>query len=1003
MMKEEQKSRIYEALARLQEGKQSDDVQPDQKTYTLVHLAAAMREQFTLETLHKDSVALGFADSEEELDQLMDQVLDEADFSLDKSGEQMHWHLSFRTRRDVFREMVGEKKVNPEMIPLLPGFNLSETYLWDMLTGKIPDWQSFNDIGKLRLLLRNAILLRDFVEIPPPQGLRKRIAWLETMKPFHTLTENFRGRKSELAQLRKYIDYLPAEDHKEGVKRLIFRGLERVRRLLSLREHPLLMISGIGGVGKSALLAKFILDHVGNSDQGTVREGLIFVYIDFDHGTVSLRDPLDILRETARQLALQFPDYEEEMSGIARDVTDLSRNIQLGHGSGSYGNPYQSTLRGPEKQNQKSQVRFDLRSDDRERGELLESMAQVWERLPEGVRESPFMLVLDSFEEVHRLGPGVVSELFDFLEEWSEYLPRFRPVLAGRAPVEGLPIKPTSIHLREFDEESAIAFLQARGVTETELAAYVVREFGRHPLSLKLAAEYIKKQSPSREELRNPNKQGLLRNRIDTNLAQNDLFRRNLQHINDPEAQKIAFPGLVVRRITPDVIQQVLAGPCHLGEVDEQEANRLFDVLAKETFLVRPLGNRELEFRKDLRRLVLGHVLVEDPARTKLIHDAAIAHYENGSSTRDQAEYVYHRLLRGDAPQEMEKLLHLPGMEDYISGGLEELPTGAHLYLAGIWSIPVPPEVRALGDLEQWETNLANELDSAQYSGFMEETLRLYVDRLNERSERSRLSPLPFREARLWLELGDLDRAKEAAEHAAAIDALKDESEERMLLNSLRADVLERRGEYAAAAEAILPNLTGDKNSTGLVFDLMMWVRLQYRQGMEKVIDAGEAMGYLDHLRKNSDLEPLRIATSKSSVANSVYSQLLVNILVPLKTVLPAAVSFHWWYDQLRWIGKDWSELSRNYNVGGLNDTLNKLELPPQPEKDHRFFFSADEFDTKFKYLQSICPDDSALSNLAQKVFNDRLGNVVRSNVYVSAIYEFALALEMYGRWGEVD
>ena len=48
----------------------------------------------------------------------------------------------------------------------------------------------------------------------------------------------------------------------------------------------------------------------------------------------------------------------------------------------------------------------------------------------------------------------------------------------------------------------------------------------------------------------------------------------------------MAHPGLVLRRVTPDLILKVLAQPCGIEVPDEETARELFDELAREVSLV---------------------------------------------------------------------------------------------------------------------------------------------------------------------------------------------------------------------------------------------------------------------------------------------------------------------------------------------------------------------------------------------------------------------------------
>ena len=48
-------------------------------------------------------------------------------------------------------------------------------------------------------------------------------------------------------------------------------------------------------------------------------------------------------------------------------------------------------------------------------------------------------------------------------------------------------------------------------------------------------------------------------------VLQGVLFRRILGHIHTPEIRQLAHPGLVLRRITPDLIKEVLGRTVQAG------------------------------------------------------------------------------------------------------------------------------------------------------------------------------------------------------------------------------------------------------------------------------------------------------------------------------------------------------------------------------------------------------------------------------------------------------
>ena len=275
--------------------------------------------------------------------------------------------------------------------------------------------------------------------VPKVEDVKRRIAWERLLEPFRYLVgDHFRGRKEELRRLRDYVEVLPPDSAKE----VIGRGL---RSIFSLHEKPPMLIYGLGGIGKSTLLAKFILEHMQMHQQARFP----FTYIDFDRPEILAEEPLTILNEALRQLGIQYT----EISRQSRDLRDQwARHIAqeaTPQGKGQY---FSSAL-GSDTGHVTDRTSF------------LEDFAKIMEAI--GEVDKPYLLVLDTFEEVQYRSRDLVAELWEFLDEMQHILPRLRTVLAGRAPIDNFTTK--ELVLKEFDTESGIGFLEAHGVTDPQL------------------------------------------------------------------------------------------------------------------------------------------------------------------------------------------------------------------------------------------------------------------------------------------------------------------------------------------------------------------------------------------------------------------------------------------------------------------------------------------------------------------------------------------------------
>lgn len=434
--------------------------------------------------------------------------------------------------------------------------------------------------------------------------------------------------ESYVASLLSSYDYL-LRDGFFGRRDEINRIHSFATRVLRKGQISMLSVTGIGGSGKSTLLAAALRPLIVKSFE--VPTAPMVVNIDFDHRAFINGAELELSFELTRQLGHIVPssneDFELLREQLGRERVERGESSKKSHDAGSES----SSRQGSE---------FEWRAK-----KIVKA---------HNINQRPLIVVLDTFEEWQRETYNqydseapfnrILEWLYSLQNEWELAI---GVIVSGRAPVPigGYVTAADPIDLRNLKKMESIALLQSLGVA-VKPARQLVRIVGGVPLSLKLAARYYTKLP---ENLRgafledaNSELEG-----VEAALCQGLLYKRFLEHIADPQARKLAHPGLALRRVTPTLIQEVLAEPCELGVLSEKTALEIFHRLAQEVWLVEIRGV-ELTHRPEIRRMMLG-MMNNDPEHTdkvRAVHKSAMRWYSNRPDRRndDLAEALYHRI-----------------------------------------------------------------------------------------------------------------------------------------------------------------------------------------------------------------------------------------------------------------------------------------------------------------------------------------------------------------------
>ncbi len=599
----------------------------------------------------------------------IDRLLKNSAFRYDDLGQPV-WFMMPEARREALGRLKSRKRIQKALTHTSDRPNDHLQTLCEAYISNRAQPLASQSLGELRLSLQiiNWLAETDLArELPTPQAIQDQIVYQELMHPLHYLVEDgFYGREKTLADFENYIN-----SPSSGIP---------------------LLIHGPGGVGKSTLLAELILRQTEKKPPGG---RLPFSYIDFDAVQIDLLEPLTIMLESARQLAIQYPEFAVPADEF---VTDWAYNLEV------------DSLRGGQSifTEQFEAVEgfgtLNVRGDSNYR--YTENYILEFKTLVEPLfrDKRPWLLVIDTFEEVQLRSRDAVVAIRNFLEQLQAEIPQVRVFIGGRGEVGQMPVQP--YFLAGFDEAAAQNLLNLYGVSGEQITSLIYQTIGGNPLSLKLAARVIKQENLLDTEA-DPLAVKALLNKIKEGNIQGQLYRRVLEHINNVEVQKLAHPGLTLRVITPDLIDKVLAKPCQVTVDGPADAQRLFDLLEREVSLVLPAGPNIVRHRPDVRSVMISALHNDQPLITHAIHEAAIVYYEELDGPEARAEEIYHRLFieqdLDHIKQRWERRWH-DKLDDALRPALYELPTrvrtwlAAQLQLTGVEGVDWND-----ADIEEWE------------------------------------------------------------------------------------------------------------------------------------------------------------------------------------------------------------------------------------------------------------------------------------------------------------
>ncbi len=471
--------------------------------------------------------------------------------------------------------------------------------------------------------------------VPSVVDLERQVGMAELLDPLRLLIgaeggwdgterrDRFVGRNDELRRLRAFVDELSSKSATEFVT----RAAKSIVNVLSGSESSgIMIVTARGGLGKSTLLAKFVLDHA--LDQ---TRPFPFAYLDFDRAGIDPERPRQLLAEIARQVGLQFPAARPKLSRLNDDMRAQAMRPAAEVG----------TLQ-----------------------DISDPFARFAEILRDHVThgERAFLLVLDTLEIV-QWNATAMTKLAEIVDEFRRKgLRELRVVASGRAdvpelrrargsdsPAESIELKPLLVReARTLADDLGVATLGSEW--RTGWAAAIAgtasdSDVRREPLAVRVATDLVARTEPGKREemISQIRKAGV--GAADDFVAR--LYeKRILNHVQDKRAQKLAWPGLVVRRVTSEIVRELLAPLC---DISPDEADAAFLALGQEIWMVirEDAAGSVLRHRPDLRARTLPLMRRWNQKRFHEINRAAIKYFSEhrSRSLDDYGEWIYHRML----------------------------------------------------------------------------------------------------------------------------------------------------------------------------------------------------------------------------------------------------------------------------------------------------------------------------------------------------------------------
>lgn len=541
------------------------------------------------------------------------------------------WSLKAKERQRILRTAGSLRKMNKK----LPKETLDKTgqlVIKDILKGA-PFALDKKDEEQLSYWLQAVRWFEGIVPgLPSPAEVNTTLERKRTRSKLQHVIRGFRGRKAEL---KKLLDW-----YNDGA------------------AGPML-ITGIGGMGKSALVGYFV---------NSLPSHTLLLWLDFDRPDLAPDDALSVLNAIAKQAAVQLDGFEAPELSV--------ENWKAGA---------------------------------KELGLRLSAATK---------HTQPPLVILDGFEVAQHTKE--YHEIWQVLEAILEGIPSLKVIVSGRAPVSSLKLQnkeATPLPLEGLAVEDAEAWLRERGIDDEQVLQVVLKMAEGIPLRLKLAVKLVEAGEKVQDL---PGKlpqayitgylyQRILHRVIDAELmplVEDILVLRKcsksmLVHLVDKLPQ-----GLTAEEVFERLAREIAL----VGETENISGS----------FVISGDADK-LELRPEVRSATLRLLELNDAARVRATEEKAVEWYKGQdlSDGGNAAELVYHllRLKKLNEAKLFFRIECVPLLRDAVN----DLPEDAAAERYWLQQKTGTGGEAAVQIMEAWEVDAALDIKNKLGRGFVDD------------------------------------------------------------------------------------------------------------------------------------------------------------------------------------------------------------------------------------------------------------------------------------------